>query len=527
MRLGAIVLAFVAALSQAPAAWAHASLIRSEPVDRAVIARAPPALTLTFNEPVSPLALRLIGPGGNAAELTDVGSAGATLTVRLPAALPQGTHLLSWRVISADGHPVGGALTFSIGQPSATAPRLQPETDRALQPAIWIARFLIYLGLLVGVGGTFYAGWIARAPLPRTAQRIVAAALQTGLIAVIVSVGLQGLDVLGLPLPELRLPRVWLSGFSTAYGATALIAAAAMVLAVAAPSANEPAASWLSAVALAGVGAALAASGHASAAAPQLLTRPTVFVHGVAVALWVGALVPLGAVMMVPERRAAELMRFSRLMPAVIALLVASGSMLAIIQMQRIDALWTTDYGEVLFRKLVLVLLLLQLAAMNRYWLTPRVAPGETAAARWLGRTIVLECVIVVVVLGLVATWRFTPPPRSLFAAAAAPVHTHIHTDRAMANIEIAPTRDGRRRISIGVLDGQFWVLAAREVTLLLSKPEAGIEPLRLPAVQVDGATWRIDGVQLPAGGRWQARVDILINDFEKISIEDAIEIPR
>ena len=49
----------------------------------------------------------------------------ATVTIRLPEGLMAGTHLLSWRVISADSHPVGGALTFSIGQPSA-----QPATSR-------------------------------------------------------------------------------------------------------------------------------------------------------------------------------------------------------------------------------------------------------------------------------------------------------------------------------------------------------------------------------------------------------------
>ena len=51
----------------------------------------------------------------------------------------------------------------------------------------------------------------------------------------------------------------------------------------------------LSALALAGVGLSLASSGHAASASPQWLTRPSMFLHGVGVAFWVGALAPLAA----------------------------------------------------------------------------------------------------------------------------------------------------------------------------------------------------------------------------------------
>jgi CopC domain len=46
--------------------------------------------------------------------------AGLARAVDLPGGLSRGTHLVSWRVVSADGHPVGGALTFSVGEPSVT-----------------------------------------------------------------------------------------------------------------------------------------------------------------------------------------------------------------------------------------------------------------------------------------------------------------------------------------------------------------------------------------------------------------------
>jgi copper transport protein len=192
-----------------------------------------------------------------------------------------------------------------------------------------------------------------------------------------------------------------------------------------------------------------------------------------------------------------------------------------------LDALWTTDYGLVLSGKLALVLASLALAAANRYGFTPRVAAGDATAARRLGRTIRLETVIVAAILGLVAGWRFTPPPRTLLAAAEAPVYLHVHTEKAMADIKLERTREGARRVTLTLLDGEFGPLAAKEVTVLLARPEAGIEPLRLPATHVDETIWRIEAVRLPMPGRWHVRVEILVNDFEKVAIEDDVELRR
>jgi copper transport protein len=517
----------LAAVVQAGAALAHASLIRSEPADRAVVGLPPAMLTLVFNEPISPLVLRLVGPSGDTIELKDVVANNATLTITLPERLTPGTHLLSWRVISADSHPVGGALTFSIGEPSAQPATPRFDSDRRVLWAVWIAKLGLYIGLILGVGGTFYAGWIAAGPLSPGAGKIVVAALECGVVAAVISVGLQGLDALGLSLSDLKQPQLWATGLATSYGFTAAIAAGAMIAALAALRSSAERGRWLSSLGLLGVGAALAASGHASSAEPQVLTRPAVFLHGVAVAFWIGALLPLAAVMRAPKQRQVELARFSRAIPIALVVLVASGTVLAVVQLRRFDALWTTDYGLVLSGKLAAVLVLLVLAAVNRYALTSNVMKGDVISAGRLVRSIKAELLIALVALGLVATWRFTPPPRAIIAAAETPVHAHIHSDKAMADVEIEPAHANTRRITVTVLDGQFGPLPAKEVTLFLGNTAAGIEPLRLPTIHVEGATWRVENVSIPTIGRWQVRVEILINDFEKIAIEDQFDLSR
>ena len=289
---------------------------------------------------------------------------------------------------------------------------------------------------------------------------------------------------------------------------------------------------------LLGVGLALSLSGHASTAQPQWLSRPAVFLHAVCVAFWIGALLPLALGLRDVAVRGSlpvggELARFSQTIVPVVVLLALSGLWLAFVQLDHVDALWTTGYGQVLACKLAAVAVLIALAAANRYRLVPRFERDGAAAARPLAISIAFELAIALTILGLVALWRFTPPPRAL--AADAPISLHIHGDKAMAQIEIERAKQQSPQASVLVLDGAFQPLAAKEVTLVLANPAAGIEPIRINATragasgQTSAATsdWRIGDLRIPVAGRWNLRVEILISDFEKRIVEDTVTLPR
>src|SRR6516162_3641895 len=478
--LVARLIALLIALAPASGACAHASLVKAVPADGAVMPLPPATLTLTFNEPVSPLVVRLIGPDGAPIAPTAVTAEDTTITISAPPALRRGTHVLSWRVISADGHPVGGSLMFSIG---ARSPAAQPENlaDRSVRVALWAGRVVIYVALF-----------------------------------------------------GLRHALAWEAGRATSYGATAVVAALALLVAVfgcAARSASTARA--FSLVGVIGAGLALSLSGHASAAAPQLLNRPAVFLHAVCVAFWIGSLLPLYLAVRSERMRGphsidarsagAQLERFSRAIPLVIVLLVASGLWLAFVQLDRIAALWTTSYGQLLACKLAGVAVLLALAAANRYRLVPKFETGGAAAARPLATAIAFELAIALLILSLVALWRFTPPPRAL--AVAAPISLHLHGEKAMAEIEIE--RDGEAAgARLLLLDGAFRPLAAKEVTLVLANPAAGIEPMRRIARRAGETNWRIDDLRIPVAGRWTLGVEILISDFDKVTVEDTVALP-
>lgn len=524
LAAGVFCLAAVLFVVAAPAAaLAHAALVGTEPADGAVLAQSPTRFALTFSEPVSPLVLTLVRPDGTAVPLTSFRLNDQTVEIDNPEPLGKGTHVLSYRVISADGHPVGGSIVFSVGAVSAAPPVSEP-IDWALRSAIWLTRVLLYAGLFLGAGGAFSLNWLS--PDGQAGRRFAAGMMLLGVPMAILSLGFQGLDALGLPLARLPVLLVWKTALGTTFGLTVLIALAALALGLASLALPRGLAKPLSLAGLAGVGAALAASGHASVAEPQWLTRPMVFLHGAGIAFWAGALVPLGLAL---KGKTAEsgifLRRFSKTIVPVVAVLAAAGVVLAVIQVQKPAALVDTAYGRLLLIKLALLAVLFGLAAFNRWRLTVPAEAGGTVARKHLVRSITGETLLVLAIFGVAAGWRFTPPPRALAIAAAEPALAHIHALKAMAELSITPGRAGEVTASIMVMTGDFGPLDPKEITLVLSKPDSGIEPLKRPAKRVGDGTWKVEGLVIPVPGRWTVGLDILVSDFEMVRIAGAVDI--
>ena len=219
-------------------------------------------------------------------------------------------------------------------------------------------------------------------------------------------------------------------------------------------------------------------------------------------------------------------MRFSRAIPFVLVVITLGGVALAIIQLNaHIETLWTTAYGQVLSLKLLLLVPLFGLGALNRYKLTPSIVQGDVGAQRSMRRSIAVEVCLACMILAVVALWRFTPPARAV--AEGESFFTHLHSEKAMANVTIAPARVGSDDITIELETPDERPLAAIEVSVTLSNPQAGIEPITRPAVRTGGVRWSVRGVPFPVPGRWTLALDILISDFEKVTIDAPVLIGR
>ena len=94
---------------------------RPYPPTAASLAQAPKSVQLRFNEAVTPAVVSVIDAAGTTRDDATVRVAGDTIIVTLPDNLPRGTHVVSYRVTSEDGHPVGGSMVFSIGAVTGSA----------------------------------------------------------------------------------------------------------------------------------------------------------------------------------------------------------------------------------------------------------------------------------------------------------------------------------------------------------------------------------------------------------------------
>jgi methionine-rich copper-binding protein CopC len=124
----AVVLGWLTLLPAAPA-WAHAALIGSDPEAGATLAALPGAATLEFSEEMAdPAYVVVTAADGTSVTDGDPVVDGREVTQALVDG-PAGTYTLAFRVVSGDGHPVTGELTFTVT--SGTSPESDPTEAEA------------------------------------------------------------------------------------------------------------------------------------------------------------------------------------------------------------------------------------------------------------------------------------------------------------------------------------------------------------------------------------------------------------
>jgi hypothetical protein len=123
-----VVLAGLAVFGLATPALAHDVLIGSDPANGASVSAGPSQVRLNFNAPVQFGAnyLTVIGPDGahweKSENATVVGNSVSTSVAPLG---PAGEYKVGYRIISADGHPVSGEITFTLTKAGTGTPPAQ------------------------------------------------------------------------------------------------------------------------------------------------------------------------------------------------------------------------------------------------------------------------------------------------------------------------------------------------------------------------------------------------------------------
>jgi methionine-rich copper-binding protein CopC len=127
--LRGILLGLAVLLAGAGPASAHAALIGSDPGDGSSLAATPTSITLTFNENVGNGQLAVQAPDGSAVKVIGTRTVDNALSATIPDVDQKGTYSASYRVVSADGHPVTGTLTYAVTVGRAVTQVDAPEEE--------------------------------------------------------------------------------------------------------------------------------------------------------------------------------------------------------------------------------------------------------------------------------------------------------------------------------------------------------------------------------------------------------------
>ncbi|MFI1367270.1 copper resistance CopC/CopD family protein [Streptomyces griseochromogenes] len=569
----------------APAS-AHAALRESDPADAAVLRAAPRYVTLTFTESVGLLtdSLRVYDPRNHRVRTGEAGHAPGrsdTARVPLPSRLGTGTYTVAWRVVSADSHPVSGALTFSVGKRTATTTSVLP--DRTENPATTslynIARYLAYLAVALLLGTAAFVAYCH--PAGRSHLRTPVLAAWGTLSASTIALFLLRAPYEEGTSPARALTLSALTRTATTRPGELLLARLALLLLAAAcalfPRGRRrriPRRAALAAAAILSVALSLtwAASEHASAGLQVPLAITSATLHLLAMAAWLGGLT---ALLLTLRRTSADpaalpartVTRFSRLAFVSVTVLVVTGVYQSWRGLGSWQALTDTAYGRLLLAKLVAVAVLLAAASRSRRW-TARLASLPQAPRRdrvpepaggpplppapeppasphplpeRLRRSVLAEVAVGVLVLVLTTFLTSTLPGR---AAAEAADSTTPATGIPTASVTTIPfdvgTPGGHGKVQITLDPGRVGTNSVQAVVYgpdggLSSVPELRIA-LTLPAQQVGpldtrvtdrGGYWAADSFDLPIPGTWTMKVTVRVSEVDQVTVAKSVRVVR
>ena len=539
----------VLAVAAAAPALAHATVASSDPVDGSRLEAAPGRVSVTFTEDVSVRSgfLKVVDGDGKqvSGELT---STGPTISVPLQSGLGDGSYIVSYRVVSADSHPIGGALSFVVGDGplvAASGAVIGGTTDPVVDAVFTVARWIAFVGVVLFGGLAFLVlCWPAGRTDPR-ARRLVWTGWGAAAAGAILGLLLEGPYAAGTGLADALDPSLLSATLSTTYGR--MLCARLILLGVLAvltvrllrdqeelPEKSRARDEDLAAIAGLGVLATYGGVGHAAAGSQPTLALLSDTTHLAAGAVWIGGLTVLVACLL-PGRRTAELAevlpRFSRIALGAVAVLVVTGTYQAWREVAPLAALWTTEYGRLLLLKIVGFLVLVALGnlsrlAIRRRYLTPVVQAMSTSDTAELSeseedrlvsrmRTSVgLEVLIAAAVLAVTALLVSTAPARATYAK---PFDATVQlASGGSAAVSVSPARAGSNSIRVTVLGPDGTPKDATEVTMTAALPVEQIGPLPVGLNRTGTGVYTAQAAALPRPGTWELVLRVQMSEFDR-----------
>ncbi|HVL24200.1 MAG TPA: copper resistance protein CopC [Thermomicrobiales bacterium] len=533
-------LGVLACLAAAPRpAAAHAALDSSTPANGAVVATWPTEITATFTEHLddSYSHLQLFDMRGEQVAGTSLAFSddGFTMTLTVPAGLPNGTYSVLWRTLSEDdGHTAQNYFSFTVGTDADVAPVTIPGTGDELGGSPqWLktaSRWAALLGIAalmaiwpmwtLVIRPTLGPVWRLGPAITRRMHRYTAIAVAAALLGSVFALVVQAftlpdgtwLDKLLNTIGQTRYGQLWLARL-------VLIVATGMALSVCAwwftkRRPVENVAAWVLTLALP-IPFSLIAHAYAQPAGRAFAVTADVL-HLLGAGVWVGGLLILATVLFpglrcvdAEDRRrvlARAIPRFSVLAIIAWAVMGLTGFYAGWLQVGNLAALTGTAYGKALLVKIILLAVILVIATVNLFVISRHLNRRDEGAAIWGTRlrwTVGAEIALVLVVLAAVGQMTSLQPARDVMVERSRQITIPFELPDTSAKLLLAPGITGVNHFRVEVAGADL--PADAEALLRLTIPDnqsLGTKEIQLS--RVAGNAFEHHGSELSIAGDWK-----------------------
>ncbi|MFP7471355.1 copper resistance protein CopC [Niallia taxi] len=476
-------------------AAAHAVLTNANPSADSRLDESPEEVVLLFNEAIK-AGLSAVKVMNQDKELiteaeTTLSNDNKQLKTRLPA-LSEGAYLVSYTVISADGHPISGSYVFLIGNAALPA-NLEISGDNPYEIPVFVTRAAYYFGLLSVTGWILWGVLQERKhnDIQRRKFRFVSLILQQyHLLCLIILIAVQWLmntTVSGIPLN---------TGFGLSWIFSLLLSLLGFFLLFKAK--------WLDCIWIILMLVAKGFNGHSASYGPMWISVPIDFLHLFGAAVWTGGLL---YIVIFWKKHRLHIKDFIPLFSkgAFISMLILfmSGIALTVLYLPSLDYLWVTPWGIFLLTKVFLVFLVILTAGIIRYYLKKK---SFTKNWQWLKVDFGFMVLILLVVGGLS---YLSPVPANT------PLKWEEKSSQTDMTLTITPNAPGKNSFQVEFTEH---TIKRAELWLQYENSEE-IAPIQVPLkpAETDGL-YVAEGYYLPFDGKWVAHLKIVDqNGAEKI----------
>ncbi|MEO9137819.1 MAG: copper resistance protein CopC [Jatrophihabitans sp.] len=534
--LAVLVGLFAATLLWAAPASAHATVTASDPADGSRLTSAPTAVSISFDEPVGLGGVGYLNVTDQTGKRVDGGAAGyagsnqATIRVPLAEGLGDGTYTASFRVVSADSHPIAGTIRFVVGDGALVRGSVSESSGNLGSATLLdVLRWVSFTGFaLLGGVWVVLTLWPQGRTDPRS-RRLLWGGWGITAFGAVTEVLMQGPYSAGSSPAHAFDPSLIDSTLHSHFGQWHIVRLVLLaVLGLVFARSLRPDASrnrWEGVVALLGIGLAASFSsiGHPGTTAPTGLSIPVDLAHLLAMSVWVGGLIMLvGAVL--PRREPSELSAvvpvFSTVAFVAIVVLAVTGTYSAWRGIGTVDAILTTTYGLLVIGKVVLFIALLALANLSRK--TVRRALSHPVATERLRRSVYVESLAALVVLALTAVLVAEPRGNEALAAQyRQPISASATLGAGrMLTVTSDPGTHGEVNLTVDVSAGP----TPTSITAGATQIDKEIGPVPVTLTRAGGRTFS-GSAPLTVAGRWRISVVVTTSEFDAVTADVTLDL--